>query len=42
VVSSGAHLTLLFEPDSSETVTTKVIATQTADERTTRIKQPVI
>lgn len=36
----GAHLTLLFEPDSSEQLTIKVIATRTVDERTTPIKQP--
>jgi hypothetical protein len=36
----GAHLTLLYEPDESEEVTIKVIATRTVDERTTRIKHP--
>ena len=36
----GAHLTLLVEPDASQEVTIKVIATRTVDERTTPIKQP--
>jgi len=36
----GAHLTMLFEPDASESLTIKVIATTTVDERSTRIKQP--
>jgi hypothetical protein len=35
----GAHMTILFEPDTSQEVTVKVIATTTVDERTTPIKQ---
>jgi hypothetical protein len=36
----GAHMTLLFEPDSSKQTTIKVIAAKTVEERTTPIKQP--
>lgn len=37
---SGAHITLLFEPDGSKKTTIKVIAATTVEERTTEIKQP--
>jgi hypothetical protein len=36
---SGAHVTLLFEPDHSQEITVKVIGAMTAAERTTPIKQ---
>ncbi|MGZ4359594.1 MAG: hypothetical protein ACXVZW_07410 [Gaiellaceae bacterium] len=36
----GAHMTLLFEPTTSQETTIKVVATRTVDERTTPIKQP--
>jgi hypothetical protein len=36
---SGAHMTVLFESDSSQETTIKVIAATTVVERTTPIKQ---
>lgn len=36
---SGAHMTVLFEPDNSQETTIKVIAATTVVERTTPIKQ---
>jgi hypothetical protein len=36
----GAHITLLFEADTSEEITIKVIGARTVEERTTPIKQP--
>lgn len=35
----GAHFTILLEPNKSKSVTTKVIASATTEERTTDIKQ---
>lgn len=35
----GAHMTLLFEPNSTHKTTIKVIAATTVEERTTPIKQ---
>lgn len=37
---AGAHMTLLYEPNTSQETTVKVIASATSEERTTPIKQP--